>query len=189
MKKPKKSPKSLNGKTILLCITGSIAAYRSCDLLRELKRQGADVFCLMTEAATRFVAPLTFHALSGHPVYSDPFSTQEDWNVLHTMLADKADLILIAPATANMIAKLASGLADDLVSSAILASKAKVLIAPAMNDNMYAHPLTQANIKKLSQIGYQFVSPIEGDLVCGRVGVGHIEENDTILKSALQILR
>jgi len=177
------NPKRLNGKTILLCITGSIAAYRACDLLRDLKCEGANVFCLMTEAATRFVTPLTFHSLSGNPVYSDPFSSQEDWNVLHTTLADRADLILVAPATADMIARLAHGFANDLVSSVILASRAKVMIVPAMNDNMFAHTMTQENLKKLEKIGYQSVSPIEGDLVCGRVGMGHIAENETILKS------
>ena len=189
MKKQKKSQRSLNGKTILLCITGSIAAYRACDLLRELRRQGANVYCLMTEAATKFVSPLTFHSLSGNSVYSDPFSTHEDWNVLHTTLADKADLILIAPATADIIARLACGFASDLVTSAVLASRAKVLIVPAMNDNMYAHPITRENIAKLQSIGYEFVRPIEGDLVCGRVGMGHIEENDVILNAALKILR
>lgn len=191
MKKTKKqqNQKRLNGKTILLCITGSIAAYRACDLLRDLKSEGAHVFCLMTEAAARFVTPLTFHSLSGNPVYSDPFSSQEDWNVLHTTLADQADLILIAPATADIIARLAHGFANDLVTSVILASRAKVMIVPAMNDNMFAHTITQENITKLETVGYQFVSPIEGDLVCGRVGMGHIQENSVILNSVFKTLR
>lgn len=184
MKKQKQ--RRLNNKTILLCVTGSIAAYRSCDLVRNLKAEGADVFCLMTEAAQKFVTPLTFQSLSGHPVYSDPFSTQEDWAVLHTTLADQADLILISPATADIIARLACGFASDLVTSVVLASRAKVLIVPAMNDNMFSHPITQQNIKKLNQIGYGFVSPIEGDLVCGRVGMGHIQENDVILTAVLK---
>ncbi len=187
-KSPQKQ-KKLNGKTILLCVTGSIAAYRACDLVRDLKAQGAGVYCLMTEAATKFVTPLTFHSLSGNPVYSDPFSSQEDWNVLHTTLADKADLILIAPATADIIARLANGFAGDLVTSVVLASRAKVMIVPAMNDNMFAHPITQENIAKLKEIGYEFVSPIEGDLVCGRVGMGHIQEGDVILDSVFKTLR
>ncbi len=182
MRKPKtQKPKRLNRKTILLCITGSIAAYRACDLVRDLRAEGADVVCLMTEAAKQFVTPLTFHSLSGHPVYSDPFSKEEDWSVLHTTLADRASLILIAPATADVIARLAGGFASDLVTSVILASKAPVLIAPAMNDNMFAHPITQENIKKLQKIGYRFVEPIEGDLICGRIGVGHIAENEVVL--------
>lgn len=189
MKKTKNSQKQkrLNGKTVLLCVTGSIAAYRACDLLRDLKCEGANVFCLMTEAATRFVTPLTFHSLSGNPVYSDPFSSQEDWNVLHTTLADQADLILIAPATADMIARLAHGFANDLVSSVVLASRAKVMVVPAMNDNMYAHATTQENLKKLRKIGYQLVSPITGDLICGRVGMGHIEANENILKAVYSL--
>lgn len=173
--------RSLKGKTILLCVTGSIAAYRSCDLVRDLRSEGADVVCLMTEAAKQFVTPLTFHSLSGHPVYSDPFSEHEDWNVLHTTLADQADLILITPATADIIARLAAGFAGDLVTSVVLASRATVLIVPAMNDNMFAHPITQENIHKLRKIGYQFVEPVEGDLVCGRVGMGHIADNSSIL--------
>ena len=189
MKQKSRSQKRLNGKTVLLCVTGSIAAYRACDLLRDLKAEGADIFCLMTEAATRFVTPLTFHSLSGNPVYSDPFSSQEDWNVLHTTLADKADLILIAPATADIIARLANGFAGDLVTSVILASRAKVMIVPAMNDNMFAHVITQENIAKLKKIGYEFVSPIEGDLVCGRVGMGHIQENSVTLDSVIKTLR
>ncbi len=184
----KRSPRNLKGKTVLLCVTGSIAAYRACDLVRELRSEGANVVCLMTEAAKRFVAPLTFRSISGNPVYSDPFSDQEDWSVLHTTLADRADLILIAPATADILARLAGGFASDLVTSVVLASRAKVLIAPAMNDHMFAHPITQENIEKLQGIGYQFVEPIEGDLVCGRIGVGHIADNNTVLDAARKIL-
>lgn len=142
----------------------------------------------MTEAAKRFVSPLTFHALSGNPVHSDPFSEHEDWNVLHTTLADRADLILIAPATADILARLAHGFASDLVTSVVLASRAKVLIAPAMNDHMLSHTLTQENIKKLRSIGYRFVEPIEGDLVCGRLGVGHIAGHGTLLDAVQKLL-
>lgn len=185
---PKAKPKGLKGKTVLVCISASIAAYRSCDLVRELRARGAKVICLMTKAAQQFVTPLTFQALSGNPVHSDPFAKDEDWSVLHTKLADEANLILISPATADVIARLAAGFADDLVTSVVLASRAKVLIAPAMNDLMYAHPLTRENIEKLKKIGYHFVSPIEGDLVCGRVGVGHIAEGDVIFKTAAKLL-
>lgn len=187
--KRKPSPKSLKSKTVLVCVSGSIAAYRACDLVRDLRAEGAEVICLMTEAAAQFVSPLTFRALSGNPVHSDPFSQDEDWNVLHTTLADKADLILIAPATADLIARLAAGLAGDIVTSAVLASRAPILIAPAMNDHMYDHPITQENIKKLERIGYQFVSPIEGELVCGRTGIGHIADNAAILKRAHVLLQ
>src|SRR3989338_990860 len=187
-KSPRKPKQALKNKTVLLCVSGSIAAYRACDVVRELKAEGADVFCLMTEAAKHFVSPLTFHSLSGHPVYSDPFSNQEDWAVLHTNLADRADLILMVPATADLLARMAHGFANDLVTSVLLASKAPVLIAPAMNDHMFSHPMTQENIKKLSWIGYQFIDPIEGDLVCGRIGMGHIQETEVILKAVRNIL-
>ncbi|MBI4358104.1 MAG: hypothetical protein HY584_02285 [Candidatus Omnitrophica bacterium] len=189
MKRPKiRNPKSLKGKTILLCVTGSIAAYRSCELVRDLRSEGSHVICLMTEAATKFVTPLTFRSLSGHPVYTDPFSEGEDWNVLHTTLADQASLIVIAPATADIIARLAQGFAGDLVTSVVLASRARVLIVPAMNDHMFAHSITQDNIRKLQKIGYRFIEPIAGDLVCGRVGVGHIAEHEAILDTIQKIL-
>jgi len=184
----KQSSKIFDKKTILLGLSGSIALYRSCDLVRELKSGGANVICVMTKSAQKFVTPVTFQALSGNPVYTDPFSNEEDWAVLHTTLADKADLILICPASANIIARLAAGMADDMVASVVLASKAKVLVAPAMNDNMYANKITQENIQKLKKAGYQFVEPVEGDLVCGRVGMGHIAEQETILESVKSIL-
>lgn len=184
-----KSSKILNRKTILLGLSGSIALYRSCELVRELKSLGADVACIMTKSAQQFVTPLTFQALSGRKVYADPFSSEEDYAVLHTTLADQADLILICPASANLIARLAAGMADDLVTSVVLASKAKVLIAPAMNDNMFANKITQENIQKLKKAGHQFVEPVEGDLVCGRVGMGHIAEQTTILQHVKSILR
>ena len=183
-----KSSARLKKKTILVCLSGSIALYRSCDLIRALKREGADCYCLMTKSAQQFVTSLTFQALSGHQVYTDQFSTEQDWAVLHTQLADQADLILVSPASANIIARLANGMADDLVASVILASKSKVLITPAMNDNMFSHPITQENIRKLKQIGYQFTDPIEGDLVCGRVGVGHIADQSVILNKIVSIL-
>lgn len=189
MKKPKtQRRRSLKGKTILLCVTGSIAAYRACELVRDLRSEGADVICLMTEAAKKFVTPLTFHALSGNAVYSDPFSEHEDWSVLHTTLAERAQLVLIAPATADIIARLAAGFASDLVTSVILASRATVLIAPAMNDHMFEHAITQENIQKLQRIGYQFVEPVEGDLVCGRIGVGHIAEHQAVLDAVRNTL-
>ena len=183
----KKTKKRFAGKKILLCVSGSIAAYKSCELVRDLREEGADVTCLMTQSAQKFIAPITFQALSANPVYTDPFSDRSDWAVLHTTLADQADLILVSPASANLIARLANGMADDLVTSVILASRAKVLVVPAMNDNMYVHPITQENIAKLRKI-YHFTDPIKGDLVCGREGVGHIAENETILEKAYSII-
>lgn len=189
MKSQKKAKKaSLKGKTVLLCISGSIAAYRACELVRDLRSEGANVICLMTKAAQKFVTPLTFHSLSGNPVYTDPFSEQEDWNVIHTTLADQADLILVMPATADVIARLAAGFADDLVTSVILASKKTILIAPAMNDHMFSHDITQENIAKLRRVGYRFVDPIQGDLVCGRTAMGHIAEGDAVLSEVRKLL-
>ncbi len=182
--KPPANPTAFSEKTILLCISGSIAAYRACELVRELRKRGARVFCLMTESAKKFVTPITFRALSGNPVYSDPFSETEDWNIIHTDLADRADLILIAPATADLIARLACGFADDLVTSVVLASRRRILVVPAMNDRMYTHPATQVNLGKLLEMNYEVMKPIEGDLVCGRTAIGHIPSLDAILSRA-----
>ena len=174
-------------KKIILGVSGSIAAYKACELIRDLREEGASVTCVMTNSAQKFVTPLTLKALSANPVYADPFSNEADWAVLHTTLADEADLILVCPASANVIARLASGMANDLVTSVVLASKAKVLIVPAMNDNMYAHPITQENIVRLKKI-YHFTDPIKGELVCGRKGLGHIADTKTILQTAHTIL-
>ena len=184
----KKSLNRLNRKTILFCVSGSIAAYRACQLVRDLRAEGANVICLMTQAAQKFVTPLTFRSLSGNPVYADPFSEHEDWNVIHTTLADQADLILMMPATADLIARLAAGFADDLVTSVTLASRAKVLIVPAMNDHMFRHAATQENIEKLRGFGYHFVPPIEGDLVCGRTAIGHIADGGTVLDEIQKLI-
>ncbi len=169
----------MKSKKILVCITGSIAAYRVCDLLGELRKKGAEITCTMTKGALQFITPLTIRSLSSGKVYTDLFTEYE--GVLHTTLADQSDLILIMPASANVIARLANGLADDLVTSTILASRAPVLIVPAMNDNMYRNPFTQENIKKLSSVGYRFVEPVKGPLVCGREDIGHIASQEIIL--------
>jgi phosphopantothenoylcysteine synthetase/decarboxylase len=181
MKSSKRKKKSLSDKTVLVCVSGSIAAYRACDLVRNLRQEGASVVCLMTEAAQKFITSLTLRSLSGNPVYTDMFSEPENWEVAHVGLAHRADLILMMPATADLIARLAAGFANDLVTSVALASRAPILIVPAMNDGMYLHAITQENISRLKQIGYHFVAPIEGDLVCGQVGVGHIADNRAIL--------
>lgn len=172
------------GKKILVCVTGSIAVYRVCDLLGELRKKGLHLTCALTKGALQFITPLTLRSLCGGKVYTDLF--QEYEGVLHTTLADESDLILVMPASANVIARLASGFADDLVTCTILASKAKVLVVPAMNDNMYRHPATQENMKKLKDFGYEFVEPVKGPLVCGREDIGHIASLEAIL-SRIQI--
>lgn len=184
----KKSKSNLEGKTILQIVTGSIAAYKAGDLIQVLRAEGARVICVMTPSAKHFVTPLVLRAVSGEPVYGDFFTTESPYDVIHTSLAEKADLVLVAPASADFIAKLACGLADDLASCILLAARRPVVIAPAMNDQMYTHPLTQENIRKLKKIGYAFVDPVEGPLVCGKEAMGHISDSSTITASLKQIL-
>ena len=178
----------LKNKTILLIITGSIAAYKVADLIQALREAGARVIPVLTEAAKKFVTPLTIRAVSGEPVYDDFFTVHSPYDVIHTSLAELADLILVAPASANFIARLSGGFANDLASSIILASDRPVLVAPAMNDLMYRNPLTQENIQKLKKIGYCFADPIEGHLICGREALGHISDPETIVHQVLETL-
>jgi phosphopantothenoylcysteine decarboxylase/phosphopantothenate--cysteine ligase len=176
-------------KTILFAISGSIAAYKACEVISVLKHEGHTVLCMMTEAAKQFITPLTLKTLSGHPVFSDAFDHASLNLPVHTSLADRADLMVFAPASADLIARLAHGLADDLVASVALATKAKKLVVPAMNDNMYQSPLTQENLRRLKKAGYQILSPIKGNLVCGRVGIGHIPGTEAILKAIYSLLK
>jgi phosphopantothenoylcysteine decarboxylase/phosphopantothenate--cysteine ligase len=173
----------MNQRTLLLVITGSIAAYKIADLIQELREEGARVIPVLTEGGKKFVTPLTLRAVSGERVYDDLFTTHSPYDVIHTALADLADLILVAPASANFIARVAAGLAKDLASSIILAAERPVLFAPAMNDQMFRNPLTQENIQKLKRVGYRFVDPIQGYLICGREALGHIAEPQTITNS------
>ena len=161
-------------KTILLGVTGSIAAYKAADLTSRLTKAGCDVFVVMTENAKEFVTPLTFQTLSRNPVAAGIFDEKESWCPGHIALADRADLLLIAPATANVIAKLACGIADDALTSIALASAAPLLIAPAMNGKMWAHPATRANIATLQARGAEFIGPEEGLLACGYEGIGRL---------------
>ncbi|MCM8775331.1 MAG: hypothetical protein NC930_03120 [Candidatus Omnitrophica bacterium] len=188
MKKTNQKERSLQSKTILLILTGSIAIYKSGDLIRALQAQGARVICVMTESAKKFITPLTIRTLSREMVYHDFFSWETPHGVVHVSLAEAADLILAAPASANFIARLAAGLADDLAACLVLAAKKPVVIVPAMNDAMYLHPLTQMNIQKLKEIGYRFVGPIEGPLADGRKAVGHIADNQAIVQTLEDLL-
>lgn len=191
MKKPSPRAKNLQRKTVVLAVSGSIAAYKAGDLVTLLRAEGARVVCVMTESAKHFVTPLVLRALSGERVYEakDFFAAETPHAVVHTSLAEEADLILAAPASADFIARLAAGMADDLASCIILAARKPVLLAPAMNDQMYDHPLTQANIAKLKSIGYRFIEPIHGHLVCGKEALGHISNPETILAEVSKILR
>lgn len=185
----KLSPKRmLKGKTVLLVLTGSIAAYKAGDLMQLLRNEGSKLICVLTESAKKFITPLTVRAISGGEVYDDFFSAETPYDVLHTSLADKADVILVAPASANFIARLAAGLADDLASCIILAAKKPVFIAPAMNDQMLAHTLTQRNITTLKDVGYFIIDPEVGHLVCGKEAVGHVAAPERIIASINTLL-
>ena len=162
--------------SIVLGVTGSIAAFKAVELLRMIQKKGWDVSVVMTEAATRFVTPLTFQTLSRNPVGLGMFDEIDGWHPEHISYADRADLLLIAPCTANVIAKIAHGLADDLLSCTALATKSPLVIAPAMNDNMWLHPATQANVATLRSRGVTFVEVGTGDLACGREGQGRLAD-------------
>lgn len=179
---------SLQGKCVVLGVTGGIAAYKSADLVSKLRKQGADVYVIMTEHATNFVAPLTFETLSNHPVVKDTFARPETWEVEHVALAKRADIFVIAPATANVIAKMSAGIADDMLTTTVLATKAPVLIAPAMNTGMWTAAATQENIARLKARGISFVGPDSGVLACGDTGAGRMSEVPEIIQSIDAIL-
>jgi len=167
---------------IVIGVCGGIAAYKVANLVSALKKKGHGVDVVMTKNACEFVAPLTFQTLSGNPVTCDTFQTPIAWNVAHVSLAKKADVILVAPATANIIGKVACGIADDMLSTTIMAARGKVVFAPAMNTAMYENPIVQENMAKLKGLGYHFVEADSGYLVCGDSGVGRLAEMETILE-------
>lgn len=174
----------LENKNIVLGIAGGIAAYKSAELVRKLIKKGAHVNCIMTEAAQKFVTPLTFRTLSNNPVLTEMFGEPRQWNVEHIGIADLADLFMVVPATANILGKVCHGIADDFLSTSIMATKAPVLFAPAMNVNMYNNCVTQKNINELTRFGYHIVSPASGDLACGYQGEGRLAELDDIVDMA-----
>ena len=175
---------------VIVGVTGGIAAYKAAELVSLLGKQGHAVRCIMTEAAQQFITPLTLQTLSGNPVYTDMFQLQEnpEWQVEHIGLARWADCILIVPATADFIGKVAHGLADDLLSTCVMASAAPVIFAPAMNDQMYANPIVQRNLSVLKEAGYGFVDPVDGNLACGTSGKGKMASPQRIA-AVLETLR
>jgi len=175
----------LSGKKILFGISGSIAVYKTAEWVRELTKAGADVTVVMTEAAARFVSSLTFATLSGKRVYTGMFEQDAGENITHISLAKECDLFVIAPATAQTIAKLAGGFADNLLTSLALANRARMMVFPAMNTNMYCHKATQANLARLEEYGYIIVRPDEGKLACGEVGVGRLVDWEEARESIL----
>ncbi|WP_103107577.1 bifunctional phosphopantothenoylcysteine decarboxylase/phosphopantothenate--cysteine ligase CoaBC [Brevibacillus reuszeri] len=174
---------SLAGKRIVLGVSGGIAAYKAAALTSKLTQAGALVHVILTQSAMQFIQPLTFQALSHLPVYTDTFTEPDPHVISHIELADKADLVLVAPATANIIGKMANGIADDMLTTTILATKASVMVAPAMNVNMYGHPAVAANMDKLTDYGYQFVEPGVGLLACGWIGKGRLAEPEEIVEA------
>jgi phosphopantothenoylcysteine decarboxylase/phosphopantothenate--cysteine ligase len=175
----------LKDKKIVLGITGGIAAYKAVELLRLLTKAGADVHVIMTRAAQEFIAPLTFQTLSANPVHTELFNLIAEREIGHISLADRADLFVIAPATANVIGKIAAGIADDMLTTTVMATKAPVLIAPAMNVNMYTNPIYRDNEEKLRSYGYQFVPPEKGALACGWEGEGKLAAPESIFEAAV----
>ncbi|MDD5198336.1 MAG: flavoprotein [Terrimicrobiaceae bacterium] len=175
-------------KTIVLGVGGSIAAYKAADLTSRLTKRGCDVHVVMTRAATEFVTPLTFKTLSRNPVTTSVFDEKESWHPGHIDLADRTSLLLIAPATANLLAKLAHGIADDAITSLALATLAPILIAPAMNGKMWLHAATQDNVKRLRDRGAEFIGPEEGLLACGYEGLGRLWNVEDIAARAEAIL-
>ena len=176
-----------NAPEIVLGITGSIGAYKAGDLVRELKDAGYAVTCVLTQRATKFIQPLALQALSERKAYVEMFDVESP-QILHTTLADHARLILVAPATANIIGKFANGLADDLLSCILLATRAKLLFAPAMNVNMWQHPTVQRNVTTLKRLGVRFVGPDVGKLACGYEAIGHLAETGEIVRAARQLV-
>lgn len=168
-------------KNIVLGVSGGIAAYKACDLVRRLREKGAEVFVIMTQAAQEFVTPLTFQTVSGHPVATSLFDLTQENEIGHIHLADSADLIVIAPATANILAKISHGIADDLLTTVILATVAPRLVVPAMNLHMWENPITQENVARLRKHGFSLMEPAEGSLACGYEGKGRLPEVEEIV--------
>lgn len=173
-------------KCVVIGVTGGIAVYKALDVISALRKKDIEVHVIMTESATKFVNPLTFQSISQNMVVTDMFAEPKAWEIQHISLAQKADLMLIAPATANIIGKVANGISDDMLSTTIMAaSKAKVIFAPAMNTHMYQNKIVQGNIEKLKSYGYDFIEPASGRLACGDIGVGKLADVNTIVERVL----
>jgi phosphopantothenoylcysteine decarboxylase len=184
---PVESP-PLKGKEIIVGVCGSISVYKVADVVSKLVQQGAGVTVVMTPAAAKFVTPLTFEALSGRPVHTSMFDHIDSGDHQHIKLTERADLMLVAPATTNTIAKIAHGLTDDLISLMVCAAACPVVFAPAMNSRMWDHPIAQENFAKLAQLGYRFVGPEQGWLACRNVGTGRLSEPEKIVGEVVRML-
>ncbi|MGL4108067.1 bifunctional phosphopantothenoylcysteine decarboxylase/phosphopantothenate--cysteine ligase CoaBC [Clostridium sp. LP20] len=177
-----------NKKCVVLGVTGGISVYKALDVVSSLRKNEVDVRVIMTKSATEFVAPITFQSISQNIVTTDMFEEPKAWEIQHISLAKRADVFLVAPATANIIGKVANGIADDMLSTTIMATRAKVIFAPAMNTNMYTNPIVQRNIEKLKDLGYQFIEPASGRLACGDEGKGKLETPEKIVEKVMSEL-
>ena len=177
-----------NKKCVCIGVSGGIAVYKALDVVSALRKKGIDVRVIMTESATKFVTPLPFQSLSQNMVVTDMFEEPKAYEIQHISLAKRADVFLVAPATANIIGKIANGIADDMLSTTIMATRAKVIFAPAMNTKMYENPIVQENINKLKKLGYEFIEPASGVLACGDEGKGKLADVNTIIDSVLYAL-
>lgn len=175
-------------KNVVLGVTGSIAAYKACDIVSRLRKQGVDVHVILTRAGAEIITPLALETMSANPVVVDMFHRENPWEVEHISLAKRADVFLVAPATANFLGKAAHGIADDMLTTTILATRAPVLVAPAMNVNMYENPVVQENIALLKKCGWHFIEPDAGLLACGDVGKGRLAEPEAIVAAAMELL-
>jgi phosphopantothenoylcysteine decarboxylase / phosphopantothenate---cysteine ligase len=177
-----------NKKCVCIGISGGIAVYKALDIISALRKKDIDVRVIMTDSATKFVTPLSFQSLSQNMVVTDMFAEPKAFEIQHISLAKRADVFLVAPATANIIGKVANGISDDMLSTTIMATRAKVIFAPAMNTNMYENPIVQDNIEKLKKYGYEFIEPASGRLACGDLGKGKLADVNTILERVLEAL-
>lgn len=175
-------------KTVVVGVSGGIAAYKVPEVIRGLMKHGLQVYVIMTHAATRFVTPLTFRTVSRNPVFVDMFEEPKLWDVEHIALAERADLFLVVPATADIIGKVASGIADDYLSTTIMACSAPVVFAPAMNSRMWENPIVQANVSRLEELGYRFIGPERGELACGKEGTGRLASPEAIVEYCVGLL-
>lgn len=175
-------------KEVIIGVTGSVACYKALDVINGLRKLGILTTVILTKECEEFIRPILFQAISGNKVITgDLFKLPEEWDTAHISLAEKASCIAIVPATANIIAKIANGICDDMLTCTVCATKAPVLFAPAMNDTMYRNRIVQQNIAKLKKLGYHFTGPIKGMLVCGREGIGHIQETEIIIKEIREL--
>ncbi len=179
----------MKAKNVIVGVTASVACYKALDIISGLRKLGINVTVILTKEAEEFIKPILFQAVSGNKIITaDLFKLPEEWDSAHISLAEKADCIVIAPATANIIAKIASGICDDMLTCAICATKAPILLAPAMNTLMYGNKIVQANIDKLKKLSYHFTGPIKGRLTCGTEGIGHIQDPQVIIKEVKSLL-